>query len=611
MPGSGNDYIYLENKGLAAGFGGDDVFDLVKDGTWRTNQIHAYGADGDDTFILDVSVGNEHDPLASHGHHVFMGNGFDSVVFKIDDTQGTGRIVGRIDDLDIWRDKIFIERAGVREEVDLMNPPDSVRIVIHKEQQYILIDDHILYALEGARIRSGDVHPDDWMGNGEEVHFISWPEEWATGVPSSADVEYMPQLNYVPLSQFDENLPVVDVPSQVDDGQGGTTKHVEWSGTEAGEFITSRATRADNVLFGLGGDDIIEAGKGWDVVYGGEGNDSLAGGVDNDILYGGNGADLVYGGTQHDEVYGDAGADVLHGASGSDEMYGGLDRDKMYGGRGNDTMQGGDDYDRMMGGDGADVMMGGDGRDQMFGGGGDDRMQGDFGNDLLRGHAGDDFLQGDGGSDTLEGQSGADEMYGGASSDVLYGHVGQDILYGDTGSDKLYGGAWSDVLFGGTGSDQLYGGQSNDYLYGGDQADALRGGTGRDRMYGGGGSDDLRGQDGNDLLSGGEGNDKLYGGSGSDEIYGGSGADTFVFFAGDDWARGGTGDDTFIHRGDKGTLTIDDFGVGADVIDLRTWNVSQNELSVEQVGADLVLSHEDKTVVLEDTTTLDMSDVWL
>lgn len=177
MPGAGNDYIYLENRGLAAGFGGDDTFDLVKDGAWRTNQIHAYGANGDDTFILDVSVRNEYDPLAAHGHHIFMSEGMDSVVFKIDDSQGTGRIVGRIDDLDISRDKIFIERDGVREEVDLMDPPDSVRIVMHKGQQYILIDDHVLYALEGARIRSSEVHPDDWMDNGEEVHFISWPEE--------------------------------------------------------------------------------------------------------------------------------------------------------------------------------------------------------------------------------------------------------------------------------------------------------------------------------------------------------------------------------------------------------------------------------------------------
>ncbi|MBW4543721.1 MAG: tandem-95 repeat protein [Symplocastrum torsivum CPER-KK1] len=68
-----------------------------------------------------------------------------------------------------------------------------------------------------------------------------------------------------------------------------------------------------------------------------------------------------------------------------------------------------------------------------------------------------------------------------------------------------------------------------------------------------GGRDVIEGKAGDDMLNGGRGNDVLTGGSGADLLVGGAGSDTFVYT-------------DFNDKGD----TITDFGVGRDVLDLRT-----------------------------------------
>lgn len=115
-------------------------------------------------------------------------------------------------------------------------------------------------------------------------------------------------------------------------------------------------------------------------------------------------------------------------------------------------------------------------------------------------------------------------------NDQIYGGDGIDTVFGGYGSDQIYGDAGDDVLIGGVGSDTIYGGADNDVIHGDTTAalgsmrpdpfesynDVIFGGTGADTVYGGFGDDLLRGDDGNDLI---------YGGIGSDTIEGGAGAD--------------------------------------------------------------------------------------
>lgn len=60
----------------------------------------------------------------------------------------------------------------------------------------------------------------------------------------------------------------------------------------------------NDIIFALGGDDVVDAGEGNDDVYAGSGNDTVDGG---------NGDDLVFGGSGSDTLNGDDGDDVLIG----------------------------------------------------------------------------------------------------------------------------------------------------------------------------------------------------------------------------------------------------------------------------------------------------------
>ncbi len=107
-------------------------------------------------------------------------------------------------------------------------------------------------------------------------------------------------------------------------------------------------------------------------------------------------------------------------------------------------------------------------------------------------------------------------------------------LRGTAGDDRLVGTQWEDIISGGWGDDRLIG----------------RGGD--DRLHGGAGGDRLAGRGGDDVLRAGKGADVLTGGAGRDLLEGGRGADVFVF---------GTG---------TGRDRIADFGIGADVIKIRS-----------------------------------------
>ncbi|MCW1916968.1 chitobiase/beta-hexosaminidase C-terminal domain-containing protein [Luteolibacter sp. GHJ8] len=113
------------------------------------------------------------------------------------------------------------------------------------------------------------------------------------------------------------------------------------------------------------------------------------------------------------------------------------------------------------------------------------------------------------GNDILHGTSWNESLLGAEGDDVIYAQSGNDTVSGGTGSDTLSGGGGDDALDGGEGDDTLWGEVGVDHLDGGDGADILDGGSDADVLNGGTGDDLLRGSYGSDVYEWdlGDGND--------------------------------------------------------------------------------------------------------
>ena len=125
-------------------------------------------------------------------------------------------------------------------------------------------------------------------------------------------------------------------------------------------------TQERDVIFALGGYDLVVAGDGQDELHGDGGGDFLTGDSNNDVSYGGDGGDIISdaggddvlnGGDGGDLMDGKRGDDVLRGEDGSETlsrilllMYGGRGNDELYGGNGDDGMAGQAGRDRHYGG---------------------------------------------------------------------------------------------------------------------------------------------------------------------------------------------------------------------------------------------------------------------
>lgn len=270
---NGNDTLTLDNNGGAHGRGGDDTLILTKNGAYRTNQIHAYGGDGNDTFLLDVAVPDNHH-VAVQGHHAFLSHGNDTVVFQISSTEH-GRITGRIDDFDPSQDSLYLERdGGPRVRIDLTNPPAGVHLVDVKGQIALLIDGKALYVIEGARMATSFDPIDTSSHSGEEGHFPStttWPS-------SFQDVTYRPTHNFLHPS-LTAGLPRVNavevtVPEHTHEDGMDMDHHIPVQtthGTDGAEWIRANHNGQSDILYGMGGDDAIEGGKSHDTIYGATG----------------------------------------------------------------------------------------------------------------------------------------------------------------------------------------------------------------------------------------------------------------------------------------------------------------------------------------------------
>jgi len=336
-------------------------------------------------------------------------------------------------------------------------------------------------------------------------------------------------------------------------------------------------TAGDNVMSGEGGNDTIFGYGGNDSITGGDGGDELRGNAGTDTLSGGAGADSVFGGENDDLLGGEGGNDILDGGTGNDAAYGGAGNDQILGSAGNDTLNGGADYDTAdysaatdnlvvnINFAGAQAISASMGTDLLAG---IEGVEGGSGNDLLVGNAGGNILNGNGGSDELYGLAGADVLNGGGGNDLIEGSGGNDTMDGGAGIDTLnyYNAAGGvTVNLNNQGSVQAVGGSMGNDLFA--NFENLIGSNGfADTLIGSAGNNAIYGQGGNDTIYGGAGNDSLYGMQGNDALVGGGGADLLV---------GGAGDDFFdfnaVGESAPGTRdTIQDFGVGNDIISLET-----------------------------------------
>lgn len=226
---------------------------------------------------------------------------------------------------------------------------------------------------------------------------------------------------------------------------------------------------------------------------------------------------------------------TLIGTNGADTLTGGIADDLIQGLGSNDLLTGDAGADTIEGFSGADTIHGNTGADQLFGGNGNDSINGGSAEDLIRGGAGGDYVS---------GGTGADTIYGEGGNDTIYGNTGVDIIDGGDGADYVSAGDGVDTVYGGAGNDDIIGRSGWDVLYGGDGNDTLKGSSGDDRLYGGNDDDLIEGGSAWDYLVGGAGDDTLYGNFGADQLYGGAGSDQLHGGSGVDTLSGGTSSDT-------------------------------------------------------------------
>lgn len=178
----------------------------------------------------------------------------------------------------------------------------------------------------------------------------------------------------------------------------------------------------DNLIRGLGGNDVIIARAGHDLVYGDDGDDYIEGNLGFDTLRGGRGDDRIFGQKDDDVLHGGAGEDTLNGGPGRDQLFGGKQADILIGGYGGDELNGAQGNDRLAGGGAADTLKGGAGVDILIGGRGRDVFvfTDNFGKDLIA-----DYKDGEDRMD-FSGHSGVSSF-----ADLTITQIGDNVLISD------------------------------------------------------------------------------------------------------------------------------------------------------------------------------------
>jgi hypothetical protein len=158
------------------------------------------------------------------------------------------------------------------------------------------------------------------------------------------------------------------------------------------------------------------------------------------------------------------------------------------------------------------------------------------------------------GDDTLYGTAGDDTINAGNGNNLIYASEGRNTITAGSGNDKIYGGASNDIINAGAGNNEIYASEGNN---------TITTGAGNDTIYAGAGNDTIYAGAGDDLIYAGEGNNTIYSGTGNNTVYSGSGSDLFALTTG------------------FGATTINNFGVGKDVLGL-TGGLTFEQLSITQ-----------------------------
>ncbi|MFK7876367.1 MAG: hypothetical protein AB8B71_11395 [Paracoccaceae bacterium] len=316
---------------------------------------------------------------------------------------------------------------------------------------------------------------------------------------------------------------------------------------------------ADNLFDGGAGNDFISAGAGNDTLLSGAGSDTLRGGDDDDLL--------VHQGTDLSEYDGGNGQDWIDlsqaAAAVSIDLSGGAVRsngaqiatlasiENAAGSAFDDVIRGDDQANQLTGDLGGDIFTGFGGDDSFVGGAGFDIV--DYSQEAGTTGVGASLKTklGQDRAGALDSFNGIEGLIGTDRADLFLGDDGDNLFVGNAGVDTLDGGAGQDTLdfsretgTGGLDVDMLFGEARDTFgardvisgfevVIGTDQNDIFRGGTTDAVFHGGGGSDSITG------------------GTGSDTVSGGSGADLFEIVSG------------------GANLTVTDFEVGVDFLNLR------------------------------------------
>jgi Ca2+-binding RTX toxin-like protein len=247
-------------------------------------------------------------------------------------------------------------------------------------------------------------------------------------------------------------------------------------GASQADTLNASAFTGNAALYGMDGNDTLQAGGNSDVLAGGAGQNSLSGAAGNDLYIvdskstgdrinegSGGGNDTVDASAVSSAISAEISSTGTTAGSGSGgpgfEFSSNVERLVL--GTGNDTVNlaaGLTSTMTVVGGAGSDTLSysnwpatsgvkvnlstgeaTGLGAALEF-----DNAVGGKGNDTLVGSLGNNTLDGGEGNDGLSGGAGNDSLLGQAGNDSLYGEAGQDTLNGGAGSNRLEGGADDD-----------------------------------------------------------------------------------------------------------------------------------------------------------------------
>lgn len=600
--GAGNDTLrgYDGNDSL---LGGDDAdllegesgYDTLNGGAGADSM---YGGAGGDTYFID-NVGDVVSDVEDYGYDVVYA-GVDATLGSFIETlylTGRSGISGTGNDL---TNSIYGNEAG--NTIVGLGGGDYVRGGLGADTIDGGADDDNLYGEDGNDslvggsgndILDGGTGVDTIVGgSGDDTYYVTAGDIVSEAAGGGTDTVY---------TQF-----AMTLASEFENAMLGAAVTV-YGNTGANRLV---ANGYDGALYGLGGNDTLDADWGNATLTGGAGDDLYRVRAFRDpsvVEAVGEGTDtlnVTFSAYYSEDTY--IVAANIENVVITDQPYSWSYYEyyltsHVVGNASNNSIEGGEADNGLAGGAGNDTLYGGNGNDTLDGGAGTDRFDGGAGSDRVDYSTNTVAVKVDlvAGSASFIGQTWApealvsmEEAVGGSGNDVFVGNGAANVFYGNTGNDTFTGGAGSDSLYGGDGNDTFDGGGGTDYVDGGAGSDLLVYSTittsvSADLAAGvvtfpgqtwaaeyfwliesivtGSAADTLIGSTAANTLRGAGAADRLTGAGGADQLVGGAAGDTFVFVAVSDSI--GASRDT-IAAGD-GAIAFDGAGAAAgDRIDL-------------------------------------------